>query len=201
VAEFLEVAGLDRVTLCFNDWGAAQVMIANGLMERVDRLVLVSCEAFENYPPGLPGQMAWLSAKLPGGINLMRRTLAVRALRRLPITLGWMSKREIPDDLIRRWLTPLSRKEIRRDLKKYAGDARGRGRRDMLAATPALSSFERPVLIVWASEDRVMPPEHGRRLAELFPDSRLVEIPDSYTLVPIDQPTQLATTLREFVSS
>jgi pimeloyl-ACP methyl ester carboxylesterase len=48
------------------------------------------------------------------------------------------------------------------------------------------------VLVVWASEDRVMPPEHGGHLAQLFPDSRLVEIPDSYTLVPEDQPAALA---------
>jgi pimeloyl-ACP methyl ester carboxylesterase len=45
-----------------------------------------------------------------------------------------------------------------------------------------------------------MPLEHGRRLAELFPNSRLVEIPDSYTLVPVDQPVLLATQLREFVT-
>ena len=36
------------------------------------------------------------------------------------------------------------------------------------------------------------------RFAALFPDSRLVEIPDSYTLVPIDQPQALAAALREF---
>ena len=37
-----------------------------------------------------------------------------------------------------------------------------------------------------------MPREHGPRLAEAFPDGRLVEIDDSYTLVPIDQPAVLA---------
>lgn len=35
------------MTLCFNDWCVAQVMIADGQMDRVGRLVLVSCEAFE----------------------------------------------------------------------------------------------------------------------------------------------------------
>ena len=33
-----------------------------------------------------------------------------------------------------------------------------------------------------------MPPDHGRRLAELLPQGRLVEISDSYTLLPLDQP-------------
>jgi pimeloyl-ACP methyl ester carboxylesterase len=44
-----------------------------------------------------------------------------------------------------------------------------------------------------------MPPEHGRRLAELLPHGRLVEIPDSYTLVPLDQPTRLAEAIRGLV--
>jgi pimeloyl-ACP methyl ester carboxylesterase len=99
---------------------------------------------------------------------------------------------------VEEWLRPLQRREIRRDLRKYAAHPR-RGRRDLLAATDALPSFERPVLVVWASEDRLMPPEHGRRLAELFPNSRHLEIPDGYTLVPIDQPATLAAHLRQFI--
>jgi pimeloyl-ACP methyl ester carboxylesterase len=174
-------------------------MIADGLVERVGRLVLASCEAFDNYPPGLPGRMAALSARLPGGIALMARTLRFRPLRELPIALGWMSKRGIPDEVVQEWLRPLGQREIRRDLRKYAGDAK-RGKRDLLAATETLPSFDRPVLIAWASEDRLMPPEHGRRLAELFPNSQLVEIADSYTLIPEDQPALLAAHLRQFIA-
>ena len=44
-----------------------------------------------------------------------------------------------------------------------------------------------------------MPPEHGRRLAELLPQGRLVEVEDSYTLIPLDQPAALAQLIREFV--
>ena len=197
VAELLERLDLRDVTLCFNDWGGAQVMIADGLVDRVGRLALIACEAFENYPPGLPGRLAALSARMPGGIAMMRRALLVRRLRELPITFGRMSKHGVPDDLMRDWLAPLARREIRRDLAKYAGDAL-RGRRDMLAATPSLSTFDRPVLVVWAPEDRMMRPPLGARLAAAFPDARLVEVFDSYTLVPIDQPKLLAAALREF---
>jgi pimeloyl-ACP methyl ester carboxylesterase len=198
LADFLEALDLHDVTLCFNDWSGAQVMIADGLMGRVARLALVSCEAFDNYPPGIPGWLAARSAEMPGGLAIMARAMRSRRLRQLPITFGLLSKRGIPDDLFEEWLRPLQRREIRRDLRKYAAHPR-RGRRDLLAATDALPSFERPVLVVWASEDRLMPPEHGRRLAELFPNSRHLEIPDSYTLVPIDQPATLAAHLRQFI--
>ena len=44
-----------------------------------------------------------------------------------------------------------------------------------------------------------MPPEHGRRLAELLPQGRLVEIPDSYTLIPLDQPARLAEAIQQLM--
>ena len=97
-----------------------------------------------------------------------------------------------------RWLEPvLTQDGIRRDtvrvLRAILAD-----RGVMLAAAEALPGFDRPALVVWASEDRVMPPEHGRRLAELLPQGRLEEVPDSYTLVPLDQPAPLARLIGAF---
>ena len=200
IAEFLERLDLRDVTLAFNDWCGAQLLISEGLDERVGRLVLVSCEAFDNYPPGIPGHAIWLAAQLPGGINAALQPLRFRLLRRLPITFGWMSKRPVPREIMDAWLRPaLTQRAIRRDLRKYARGAR-KAKRDLLAATAALRAFNRSVIVVWAAEDRVMPPEHGRRLAELFPRGRLVEIADSYTLIPEDQPAKLAAHIREFLS-
>src|ERR1700722_3521963 len=95
VADFLERLELSDVTLVFNDWGGAQTMIADGLMDRVARLVVTRCEAFENYPPGRAGGMAALSGQLPGGLSVMRLTLKARPLRRLPFVYGQMSRRGV----------------------------------------------------------------------------------------------------------
>jgi pimeloyl-ACP methyl ester carboxylesterase len=200
LAEFLEKLDLRDVTLCFNDWCGAQVMVADGLMDRVGGLVLVSCEAFDNYPPGLAGHAAWLSAKIPGGLQFMRQILLRPRLRRLPFVFGQMSKHGVSDELMREWLEPLKRPEIRRDMRRYTGAAM-KGRHDLAAATPALESFQRPVLVVWDLEGPMMPNEHGRRLAETFPESRLVELPDCYTLIPLDQPAELAACMREWLGS
>src|SRR5262245_6048821 len=48
LADFMEGLDLRDVTLCFNDWSGAQVMIAEGLMGRVARLVIVFLEALDN---------------------------------------------------------------------------------------------------------------------------------------------------------
>jgi pimeloyl-ACP methyl ester carboxylesterase len=197
VTEFLEAAGLRDVILCFNDWCGAQVMIADGGMDRVAKLVLVSCETAGNYPPGLAGFAAWLSAKLPGGYVATRLLLLQPRLRRLPFVFGQMTKHGVPDELMRDWMEPLRKKEIRRDLRRYAGDAM-RGKHDLARATAALPSFEKPVLVVWDKEGKMMPNEAGRALAASFPNSRYVELPDCFTLIPEDQPEALAKEIHDF---
>jgi pimeloyl-ACP methyl ester carboxylesterase len=197
VTEFLERLELEDAIVCFNDWGGAQTMISHGGADRVGGLVLVSCETAGNYPPGLAGRIAALSGWLPGGFTMMRLALLSPTLRRLPFTYGRMSKRGVPDELIREWVEPLRRREIRRDLGRYVRDVR-HGRREIRAATPALAGFERPVLVVWDTEGTMMPNEEGRRLAAAFPSSTYVELPDCYTLIPLDQPQALAREIREF---
>jgi pimeloyl-ACP methyl ester carboxylesterase len=201
LAEFLERLELEEVTLVFNDWCGAQLLVAEGLDGRVGRLVLASCETDDNYPPGLPGRVFGLAARLPGGLAAALKPLRIKALRRLPMTFGLMSKRPIPDELVDQWLEPaLTTAAIRRDLRKYAGDTR-QGRRQLVKANPHLADFAKPVLVVWAAEDKVMPAAAGRRLAASFPDSRFVEIPDSRTLIPVDQPRALADAIATFVSN
>ena len=67
LAEFLTELDLHQVTLVCNDWGGAQLLISPGGSDRVANLVLVSCEAFDNYPPGAPGRLLCATAALPSG--------------------------------------------------------------------------------------------------------------------------------------
>ncbi len=195
-AEFMETLDLRDVTLVGNDSGVFQ-LTAGLYPERIARLVLTPCEAFENFPPGLPGRTADVGIKMPGGTFLLAQALRVHALRRLPLTFGWMAKRPIPDEIFNAWLRPAQTQQgVRRDLAKYVRTCK---KGDMLAAAERLRSFDRPALVVWAPEDRVNPPEYGRRFAELLPHGRLIEIADSYTLIPLDQPGELARAIRQFI--
>ncbi len=198
VAEVLEKLDLREVTLVGNDWGGAQLLVSEGVDERVGRLVLASCEAFDNYPPGVPGRALVQAAGIPGGIYLAFQSLRLRPLRRLPMTWGWMSKRPVPHGVMDEWFRPLlTNQEVRRDLRKYACSIPPK--KVLLEWAERLRTFDRPALVVWAAEDRVMPPEHGRRLAEILPRGRLIEVADSYTLIPEDQPDELARAIRSFV--
>ena len=120
IAEFLAELDLHHVTLVCNDWGGAQLVISPGGSDRVANLVLVSCEAFDNYPPGLPGRLLCLNAALPGGTFLTAQLLRPRWIRHLPVTFGALSKRRVPEGLFRSWIHPLRHNsKVRRDLDKY----------------------------------------------------------------------------------
>ncbi|MER5538567.1 alpha/beta fold hydrolase [Streptomyces mirabilis] len=201
VAEFLDRLDLRDVVLVGNDTGGAlvQLMMVDGAA-RVAGVVLVSCDAFDNFPPGLTGRTLVLSGRLPPRLfGMFMQQLRLRPLRRMPVAFGWLTLRG--DAATARWIRPvLERPEIRRDaVRTLRAAAADTGL--LLAAAERLPRFERPALVVWARGDRVMPPEHGRRLAALLPRGRLVEIDDSCTLVPLDRPTELARAIREFTRS
>ena len=53
-----------------------------GLCRRVGRIVLVSCEAFDNVPPGLTGRMVVLSGRLPAPLfGLFMQQMRLKPLR------------------------------------------------------------------------------------------------------------------------
>jgi pimeloyl-ACP methyl ester carboxylesterase len=200
LGEFVEALDLRELTLAISDWGGPLLLLGGAREERIARLVVCSCEAFDNVPPKGAARLLPHLARIPGGLDAALLPFRFDGLRRLPMTYGPLSKRAVPREVMDRWFGPIrAQREVRRDLRKYVRSA-PQGRRDLLAAMDALAGFDRPALVAWASEDRLMPPEHGRRLAELLPRGHLVEIADSYTLIPEDQPAALAGHMRELLA-
>lgn len=199
IADFLAALDLTAVTLVHSDWGGALFLTAYGMDERVANLIVLPCEAFGNFPPGLPGKTAIVAARLPGGIALALRQLRIPFLRNTPLMFGWMAKRPLPDELVRGWTEPgLRDKRIRRDLLSYT---HSRFRKpELVANTEALRDFSGNALVLWSSAGKVMPREHGRRLAALLPKSTLVELDDAYVLSMLDRPAAVAAAMGEFLT-
>lgn len=197
VTEAISQLGLQDVTVVENDTAMTQLMLADP-PPWLRRAVITSCEAFDNYPAGLPGKMIGAFAKLPGGVNLIVQQLRLRAMRRSRLAYGQMMKRPFPDETVVGWVSHLqSDRLIRRDLAKYL---RTFDKTALSRNAEFLSACPLPVLVAWAGDDALMPSEHGRRLADLLPHGRFVEIADSRTLIPMDQPDLLAETIRTFVA-
>jgi len=199
VVDFLDAVGLERVTLVGNDTGGAiSQLVAAHHSERVARLVLTPCDAYENFPPRLVFAPLRLARLIPGGLLFLLETLRLSVAQRLPFSFAGLTKR-LDRSLVAAWLEP-GRKDrgIRRDLAKVI---KGLDRRYTLDAAERLRSFDAPVLIAWAPEDRIFKLRYGQRLAADLPNASLELIDDARTFVAEDQPERTAAVIEEFLAA
>ena len=199
VADFLEALDLREVTIVANDTGGA---IAQWLVghhpERIGRLVLTSCDAFEKFPP-TPQRYLTLASRSRAAMWLVSRAVQLRPIQRSPLAYGWVTHRPIEPAITRSFTEPVARDEgIRRDLTRLL---RAVDTRYTYEAADALRAFERPSLVLWAADDKLFPHDHGRQLAERLAAGSYEEIADSRTFIPEDQPERLAERLAAFLSA
>jgi pimeloyl-ACP methyl ester carboxylesterase len=199
VAEVLETLRLERVTLVANDTGGAiSQIVATRHPQRIGRLVLTSCDMFDNFLPPMFQPMQW-AAHVPGSIFLIAQAMRSRTLQKSPMAFGWLAKHGIEPRVAAQYLQGvLSSAAVRRDVHKVL---KGISARYTMEAAEALRRFDRPVLLAWAREDRFFPIAHAQRMAEILPHARLELVDDSYTFVSEDQPQQVARLIRTFVTA
>jgi pimeloyl-ACP methyl ester carboxylesterase len=193
---FLEALDLDGVTLVANDTGGAiaQITAANH-PERIGRLVLTNCDAFENFLPPAFRPLQYAS-RVPGLLTGLLQSMRFDPLRRTPLAFGWLIKHDLKNAPLAGWVEPfLSDRAIRRDTVKVL---RGIDPRFTIDAAEKLRSFDRPVMLAWAVEDRFFKLRFAERLAATIPGARLERIEDSYTFVSEDQPERLASLIEAF---
>jgi pimeloyl-ACP methyl ester carboxylesterase len=197
VADFLEALDLKDVTLVGNDTGGAICqLVATRHGDRVGRLVLTPCDAYDNFLPKLFKPLQW-GAKVPPVLYALVQPLRLAPLRKLPIAFGWLTKRPLDKDIEADWIRPFfADKGVRRDAIALLAAIDSA---DTEQAARDLASFDKPALIAWAPEDKVFPLEHGRRLAATIPNARFETIEDSRTFVSEDQPERVAQLIRDFV--
>ena len=198
VGDFLDALDLIDATLIVSDWGGALFLTNIGRDKRVARLVICPSEAFDNFPPGFPGKVAWLASRNAVTVSLAMRQLKIGWLRRQWLMFGQMSKKPVPQDIVDAWLTAgLADRRIRQDLVKYCRTKFDGA--ELIQATNSLKDFTGPALVLW-SRNPVMPAEHGDWLAALLPAGQLLQVDDAYVLVMLDQPEQTARAISEFLT-
>lgn len=196
IASFLDALDLEDVTIVGNDSGGAmsQVLVTRH-PERIGRLVLTNCDTHENFPPGVFKAMPPVAA-LPGGMAVLAAPFRIGALARAAFKP--FSKKPIPSELVASWMQPgLHDPGVKRDAKKVTA---GMNKRYTLEAAEKLRSSELPILLTWAPGDKFFPIKYAQRLVADTPNARLVEIPDSATFVPLDQPQRLADEIAAFAN-
>ena len=197
ISEFLGRLDLTDVTIVGNDsGGAVSQMLVTRHPDRIARLVLTNCDCFEKFPPQ-PFKAMFKAAQAPGGAAALARSMQVSAIRRGPLAYGGLTAKPIDEHVLRSFVDPLYRDlGVRRDGMRFAG---GADTRDTMDAAGKLPDLTIPVLLVWGAEDRFFTLEDARRLADLIPDSRLVEVEGAKTFVSLDEPGRVADEIASFV--
>jgi pimeloyl-ACP methyl ester carboxylesterase len=198
LADFMAALDLQDVTLVGNDTGGAiSQLVATRHPERLGRLVLTPCDAYENFLPPAFRPMQY-AAKVPGLLTALAQPIRIRAIQRSPLAFGLLISPEAVDpEVLDSWVRPyLTNAGVRRDTIKFLKTI---SNRYTLEAAERLRSFDRPTLIAWSPEERFFKFKYAERLASEIPDARLVRIENSRTFVSEDQPERLAEEIASFV--
>ena len=197
IADFLAALDLHDVTLVGNDTGGAlcQIVIAQH-PERVTRLILANCDAFEQFFPPLVSPFHYGARFFGIGFaNFLAWTLHAQRVRRL--FMGALSHRGIgPDELSAAFQPLMQLPGIRRDMTRFL---RSVSKRHTLQAARAFPSFQKSVLLVWGKDDIFFSAQLATRLQQAFPNATLKFVPGSRAFIQLDQPEIFAQQITEFV--
>ena len=199
VVSFLEMLDLTDVTLVGSDTGGAiSQFVLDEDAARIGRLVLTNCDAFDTFPP-FPFALLFRLGRHPRAARAALQPMRLAALRNSRVGFGWLVRRKLAPDESRPWVTPyLTDPGVRRDVTAFLEGWRPA---DLADVATRLPEFRRPVLLCWAPKDPFFKIDLARRLADTFPDARLVEFPDALTFVSLDQPARLAQEIGAFAGT
>jgi len=176
---------LSDVTLVGSDTGGGLCqLLVDAHPDRIGRLVLTNCDAFDKCPPFPFGAVFGL-LRGPISIRALFGLMRMGALRSSALGFGLLISQPDPD-VTAAWLQPcLNDSRICRDL---AALLRQVATADLTEVATRLPRFSKPVTLVWGQGDRIFTPSLGRRLAGVFSNAKLIEVPDAKTFVSLDNP-------------
>ena len=185
IHQFILDLDLDDVTLVGSDTGGGVCQfLIDAHPERIGRMVLTNCDAFDVFPP-FPFNAVFALMRSAASTRVLGAIMRVQALRHSPLAYGLLMNNPDPE-LTASWIAPAATDP--RIAGDFAALARSIGHTDLTSTAPRLHRFTKPVSLVWGQKDRCFTPALGRRLAATFPNVALTEVPDARTFVSLDEP-------------
>jgi pimeloyl-ACP methyl ester carboxylesterase len=197
IAEAVGKLGLEAPTIVGNDTGGALTQIA--LARHPDlagRVVLTSCDAYDNFPPRFFRAVLW-PTRFPALSRVLFAPLRLRPLRETPLAFGWLMHSKLDERAGDSYILPaLTHHPAGQDFSRFVRTVDPSYTMDAIAK---LRSYDRPVLIAWSRDDRFFPPSDADKLAADIPGARLEWIDRARTFSMEDQPGRLADLIAAFV--
>jgi pimeloyl-ACP methyl ester carboxylesterase len=180
IERYLDLVGVERVSLVVHDWGVVGLAFAQRHPDRVARLVVIDAI------PLLPGYRWHRTARLWRTPALGE--LAMGATTRRIMRHGTREARPGREPMPEAWLDTVfehfDQGTQRAILRLYRSAPS-----DVLAAAGArLATLTMPALVVWGEVDPYIPARFGRDFAQALPDAELLELADAGHWPWLDRP-------------
>ena len=186
LAELLDALGVDQVAVAGSDTGGALAQIFTARHpDRVNALVLLSCDVLDHFPPTVLKPVQPLLA-VPFLVDLAAQPFRWRFMRRSPAGAGLLLNKPIDDAVIDPWFDRfVGHKFVRRDTAAFLRRCRPAQAR---AAAARLAELDLPVLFAWSKGDRIFPESDARKLHAMLRRSRLEFVDGARSFAQIDRP-------------
>lgn len=171
IERYLDLVGIERVSLVAHDWGSVGLAFALRHPERVARLVVI------NAIPFLPGYRWHRTARIWRTPLLGELAMGVttRALMRFSTREARPGRVPMPETWLDTVFEHFDQGTQRAILRLYRSSPS-----DVLAAAGArLQTLSMPALVVWGRADPYIPARFGHAFAQALPDAELVELADA----------------------
>jgi pimeloyl-ACP methyl ester carboxylesterase len=185
INEFMAALDLSGVTLVGNDTGGGLCQfVIDSHPDRVGRLVLTNCDAFDKFPP-FPFTAVFALLRGPKSIKTLFTMLGLTPLRHSPLGFGLLLNDPDPD-LTKSWITPC--RDDTRICRNLGELLRHVATTDLTDVSTRFTRFTKPVTLVWGMRDRCFTPSLAKRMAALFPNATMIEVPGAKTFFALDNP-------------
>ncbi len=190
VQALLDSLHIARATLVGNSMGGRIAWsFAAAHPERVEKLVLISPDGFAS-----PGFAYDQPAEVPAVLGVMRWVLP-RALLAANMAPAYANPARLTDSLVTRY----------HDLMRAPGNRQAlldRMRQVMLRdPVPRLRSITAPTLLVWGTQDQMIPPANANDYLAALPQAQLVRLPGLGHVPFEESPTAALPPVRAFLSA
>ena len=199
IRDLLAALGIERATIVGHSLGGGIAMqFFYQFPQRTERLVLISSGGL-----GREVHPLLRAASLPGSelvLPLLARDWSVRAGEALADALGRLGLRAGSDlgEFARGYASladPAARAAFLRTVRAVIGPSG----QQVSALDRLYLAEDMPTLIVWGTDDPIIPVEHGRAAHELIPGSKLIEIEGPGHWPQLDEPDRLVEAIGEFI--
>jgi len=169
LANFIAARQLHNLTIIAHSLGAAITLIAilrhTDLRTRVIRLILIAPVALIQHFP-----LFFQAVRVPLFGECITEVAPIRLQVNLILRLCYYDRSKITADQINNYARSLQSPNVRHALRQTA---RLIDLDELRIYIDQLHSLNLPCLLIWGENDRVIPPEQGKRLQEILPMSTL----------------------------